>query len=234
VFRTQCESCHGTPNQRRTAVHLANAMFLETASDEFLRVAIEQGRPGTKMEAWSGKLKRREDRRRRRLSAIAGTPGGAVAAERVGRCRSRGFLLRRRQRGRRASELYPAREPVTPRSPTSRRRTRKSQRLVIVDARTPADYLRLHIAGAISIPYYDMHDLDKIPNDGTWVIAYCACPHHVSGIVVDELRKRGYEHSAVLDEGVFVWQQQGNPIVAAPGQLPVAAPPVETGSKAAH
>jgi cytochrome c oxidase cbb3-type subunit 3/ubiquinol-cytochrome c reductase cytochrome c subunit len=58
------------------------------------------------------------------------------------------------------------------------------------------------------------------------VISYCACPHHVSGIVVDELRKRGYLHSAVLDEGIFVWQQQGNPVVAAEGQLPVAAPPV--------
>src|SRR6185369_10484293 len=84
----------------------------------------------------------------------------------------------------------------------------EKKRLVLIDARTTSDYSRLHITGAISVPYFDMHDLDKIPNDGTWVIAYCACPHHVSGIVMEELRKRGYPHAAVLDEGVFAWQQQ--------------------------
>src|SRR5262249_45668645 len=56
VFRTNCESCHGTPNQRRDSVHLPNAVFLEAASDAYRRVAIEEGRPGTRMEAWRGKL----------------------------------------------------------------------------------------------------------------------------------------------------------------------------------
>jgi cytochrome c oxidase cbb3-type subunit 3/ubiquinol-cytochrome c reductase cytochrome c subunit len=78
-----------------------------------------------------------------------------------------------------------------------------------------------------------MHDLDKVPNDGTWIIAYCACPHHVSGVVMEELRKRGYSHTAVLDEGVFAWQQHGHPIVAAPGQLPIPAPPPLGGGRAA-
>ena len=68
----------------------------------------------------------------------------------------------------------------------------EKRRLVIVDARTPSDFLRLHITGAISIPYFDMRGIDHVPNDGTWVVAYCACPHHVSGIVMEELRKRGY------------------------------------------
>jgi cytochrome c oxidase cbb3-type subunit 3/ubiquinol-cytochrome c reductase cytochrome c subunit len=96
---------------------------------------------------------------------------------------------------------------------------------VLIDARTPSDYLRMHITGAISIPYFDMHDLGKVPNDGTWVIAYCACPHHVSGVVMEELRKRGYAHAAVLDEGVFAWQQQGHRVDVAAGQLPIPAPP---------
>lgn len=101
----------------------------------------------------------------------------------------------------------------------------EKKRLVIVDARPTSDYLRMHIEGAISIPYFDLKDLDKVPNDGTWVIAYCACPHHLSGIVHDELRKRGYKTTAVLDEGVFEWQRFGHPMTVAPGQLPVAAPP---------
>ena len=70
-----------------------------------------------------------------------------------------------------------------------------------------------------------MKALDKLPNDGTWIIAYCACPHHASGVVFDELRRRGYKTSAVLDEGVFAWQHKGYPVVAAPGSLPIPAPP---------
>jgi cytochrome c oxidase cbb3-type subunit 3 len=102
----------------------------------------------------------------------------------------------------------------------------KKRRIVIADARPPSDWLNLHIPGAISTPYYDLASLDDIPNDGTWVIAYCACPHHASGAVVDELRKRGYPHTAVLDEGIFAWQHKGYPVVAAPGMLPPPAPPV--------
>jgi cytochrome c oxidase cbb3-type subunit 3/ubiquinol-cytochrome c reductase cytochrome c subunit len=44
------------------------------------------------------------------------------------------------------------------------------------------------------------------------VLAYCACPHHASGAVVDELRKRGYAHTAVIDEGVLVWKERGYPM----------------------
>jgi cytochrome c oxidase cbb3-type subunit 3/ubiquinol-cytochrome c reductase cytochrome c subunit len=99
------------------------------------------------------------------------------------------------------------------------------RRVVIADARAPSDWLNLHITGAISTPYYDTRTLDDIPNDGTWVLAYCACPHHVSGQVVAELRRRGYPHTAVIDEGVFAWQHAGYPVVTAPGLLPSAAPP---------
>src|SRR5262249_35444260 len=73
----------------------------------------------------------------------------------------------------------------------------QKRRMVIADARSPAEWLNLHITGAISTPHYDPKALDDIPNDGTWVLAYCACPHHVSGEVVAELRKRGYKHTAV-------------------------------------
>ena len=102
---------------------------------------------------------------------------------------------------------------------------REAARLIIADARAPSDYASLHITGAISTPYYEPRSLDDLPNDGTWVLAYCACPHHVSGQVVDELRKRGYKHTAVIDEGIFAWQHKGYPVVVAPGLLPSPAPP---------
>jgi cytochrome c oxidase cbb3-type subunit 3/ubiquinol-cytochrome c reductase cytochrome c subunit len=64
-----------------------------------------------------------------------------------------------------------------------------------------------------------MKRLDEIPKDA-WVIAYCACPHHLSGIVADELQKRGYPHALVLDEGILEWHRRGYPVVAAPGVTP--------------
>jgi cytochrome c oxidase cbb3-type subunit 3/ubiquinol-cytochrome c reductase cytochrome c subunit len=88
----------------------------------------------------------------------------------------------------------------------------EKRRLVIVDARSPADWVDMHIPGSISGPYYDDAALARIPNDGSWVISYCACPHHASGEVVDKLRARGFKNLAVLDEGILVWQQRGYPL----------------------
>ena len=58
------------------------------------------------------------------------------------------------------------------------------------------------------------------------MLAYCACPHHASGIIVDELRKLGYQHTAVIDEGILFWHQQGFPVegTAAGQPLPKAPP----------
>jgi len=89
--------------------------------------------------------------------------------------------------------------------------------MVIIDARPPSEWRRVHIAGAVSIPYHDLGRLDEVPKDGTWIVAYCACPHHLSGIVVDELRKRGYAHAVVLDEGINEWHRRGLAVTAAEG-----------------
>jgi len=225
IYREYCERCHGSEQTRGDAVHLANPMFLDSASDAFLRIAIAEGRPGTPMEPWQGKLAPQQINdlvaylrslerpvppppavaTAKAAPAIDGTkivlhPGGAQAdlALRDGKYASVADVARAYAEGR---------------------------RLVIVDARARSDYLRMHIEGAISIPYFNLAELAQIPNDGTWVVVYCACPHHLSEIVLAELRKRGYQHSAVLDEGVFEWQRYGHPMTVSRGQLPVAAPP---------
>lgn len=224
VYRTHCETCHGTSKQRASAVHLANSMFLETASDAFLRVAIVRGRPGTPMVAWHTQLTPREIEN---VVAYIRTlarpvPPPPPAAEELVSFENVPIVIH--PDGARAS--FTLRDGRYVSVADLAKAYQEKRRLVIVDARTPSDYLRLHIAGAISIPHFDMRDIDKVPNDGTWVVTYCACPHHVSGIVMEEFRKRGYPNTAVLDEGVFLWQLQGNPTTAAPGQLPIPAPPV--------
>ena len=102
------------------------------------------------------------------------------------------------------------------------------KRMIVIDARPPSDWRRAHVTGAVSIPYHDMARLAEVPKD-TWVVAYCACPHHLSGIVVDELRKRGHERALVLDEGITVWHQRGYPVVAAEGVTPPPKPATQGG-----
>jgi cytochrome c oxidase cbb3-type subunit 3 len=225
IYDTQCAKCHGTPTQRVDAVHLANPMLLETASDAFLRYAIENGRPGTRMDPWRGKLDPRQIEDVVVYLRTLGQPTQPLlvppplppALPRTGPIvlNPKGKMPTFNLREDRFASLDEVKAALD-----------KKQRIIIADARAPSDWLNLHITGSISTPYYDPKSLDDIPDDGTWVIAYCACPHHASGEVVDQLRKRGYKHTAVLDEGVFAWQHKGYPIVTAPGVLPTPAPPV--------
>jgi cytochrome c oxidase cbb3-type subunit 3/ubiquinol-cytochrome c reductase cytochrome c subunit len=220
LYEKNCQRCHGTRTQRVSAIHLANPVLLETASDAFLRRAIEEGRPPTSMMAWKEALapEQIDDvvAYVRSLASPAPPPPPPPAAPRTGpivinpKGRHADFVLK--------DDRYVSIDQV-------KAALDKKRRLIIADARAPGEWSSLHIAGAISTPHYDPKSLDDIPNDGTWVLAYCACPHHVSGEVVDALRKRGYKHTAVIDEGVYAWQQKGYPVVTAPGATPPPAPP---------
>jgi cytochrome c oxidase cbb3-type subunit III len=209
LFTEQCESCHGTLTDRGTAPQLLNPELLAAASPAFLRHAIVHGRPPTPMPAFEARLtpsqiddivawltgsRTRPQARRPRARLEAPTDLPVVIHPRGNPAE----LRLRDDRFVSAEQLEQALE--------------QKQRLIIIDARTPSDFIQFHIPGAIPIPYYDTAKLDRVPNDGTWVIAYCACPHHASGEVVDALRSRGYPHTAVLDEGILFWRKQGYPL----------------------
>ncbi|MCE9574777.1 MAG: c-type cytochrome [Deltaproteobacteria bacterium] len=224
TYTGMCASCHGTLERRGEAIWLANPQFVATAAPAFLAHGIKAGRPGTKMIPWGNSL------------------GDAEVANLVA------YIQSWPKAGQAVAPVDPTPRPLGPivinpdgKAPTFTLREDRfvpaaqvkaaldaKQRLVIIDSRAPSDWLHTRIPGAISIPHYDMKAIDQVPNDGTWVLAYCACPHHASGIVVDELRKRGYKNTAVIDEGILGWQRAGYPAVDAEGKpavMPPALPP---------
>ena len=84
--------------------------------------------------------------------------------------------------------------------------------LIIIDARPRADYLTSHLAGSLSIPFYEIERyLDALPRD-YFIITYCGCPHAVSGQAADALLAAGFAKVAVLDEGYYFWADQGWPL----------------------
>jgi cytochrome c oxidase cbb3-type subunit 3 len=243
VYAKLCVTCHGDVRTRGEAVWLANPEFQAAATDSFVRYAIAHGRPGTKMEAFAGKLSDAEiDGAVSYVRALGngGAPPVKLLPEPTGKeplvlnpaGRHPSFRLR--------ADACPPQPPGTPVCKPDPRFASVDQvakalaggkRMIVIDARPPSEWRRVHIAGAVSIPYHDMKRLDEVPKDGTWIVAYCGCPHHLSGIVVDELRKRGYAHAVVLDEGINEWHRRGLPVVAADGVTkPVPEAPLPEGT----
>lgn len=214
IYARECASCHGASGEGVTAPTLDNAVFQDSASDGFLRRSIELGRPDTPMPAFGATLSAQDlddvvtfVRTLRRepppmwpiedpptLETLVIHPGGAPPS----------FTLRE---GRYvpAADVNAALEA--------------GQRLILLDARATSDWVLGHIPGAAPFPFYSVDALaSSLPNDGTWIVAYCACPHAASGRVVDELRARGFASTAVLDEGIYFWRDAGYPM--ARGRLP--------------
>jgi cytochrome c oxidase cbb3-type subunit 3 len=209
LFQAHCTKCHGTEAKRGNAPVLFNAEFLQSATAGFLRYAIMHGRPTTEMPAFGRTLKPAEIddlvAYLRSKSPAYRPPPPPVDMAALAKLP---VLLNPKG----AAPSLTLREGRYVPIEQVKKALEAKNRMVIIDARAASDFVRSHIPGAISNPYYDKSGLDRIPKDGTWVLAYCACPHHASGAVVDELRRRGYPHTAVLDEGILEWERRGYPV----------------------
>jgi mono/diheme cytochrome c family protein/rhodanese-related sulfurtransferase len=209
VYEKECVGCHGTETERKTALSLFNAELLRSASPAFLRYAIVNGRAPTPMPAFGGKLSAGEIEDVLSYLESKAPPTQVVDPSRAVEI-PKNLPVVINPKGK--PPTFTVREERFVPAEEVKKALAEHRRLVIVDARSPADWTLFHIPGAIPAPYYAAQELERIPNDGTWVIAYCACPHHASGAVVDALRAKGYKHTAVLDEGILFWKQQGYPL----------------------
>ena len=84
----------------------------------------------------------------------------------------------------------------------------RGARMGILDARAPSDYANQHIAGAVSVPFYDPEPYVKsLPKDA-WLVCYCGCPHAESGQLAQKLVAKGFTKVTVLDEGLPYWMRK--------------------------
>jgi cytochrome c oxidase cbb3-type subunit 3/ubiquinol-cytochrome c reductase cytochrome c subunit len=207
IYAAQCASCHGAKGRDGKYNALANPELLAAASDAFLATAIEHGRAGTPMTAFSGKLSkgaiddvvtllRSWQKPPEEAPELPPKPGAlaAVVLNPSG-----------------AQPPFEAKADFIPADVVKREYDRRAT-MIIIDARPPSDYARMHIAGAISVPFYQVSEYAKqIPKD-RYILTYCACPHAESVKVRDALRGLGYTKAAVIDEGMLAWRDRGYPV----------------------
>ena len=206
LYAEHCAQCHGPEGQGKSAPTLDTPTFHATVSDAFIRYAIEHGRSGTPMPGFASQLSPeqlddltvfvRSLRRNAQRQVARKLPDVPLVIHPKGP--QPDFALR--------DDLYVPAAQV-------KAALDAGARMVIADARPQSDYLEFRITGAISLPFYAVDEFaEKLPKDGTWILAYCACPHAASGRVARALRDRGFQNTAVIDEGVLVWRQRGYPI----------------------
>lgn len=206
-YAADCAKCHGARGVGGPGPHIGDPAFLQSASNGFLRYAIRRGRRQTEMygyatalgdagvedvlaalRAWQSAPKAPEPGRAEPLP-LGPVPLNAGGPEPA------------------ALKAYPRFAPVD----AVKAALDQGARLSILDARAPSDYMNEHIAGAVSVPFYDpARYFSALPKD-SWLVCYCACPHAESGQLAQKLLDAGFTKVAVLDEGFNVWKARGGP-----------------------
>ena len=82
--------------------------------------------------------------------------------------------------------------------------------LVILDVRTPDEYVAGHVPGAVNIPHYEVADrLAEVPTDKD-VILYCRTGRRAA-IAAEILAANGHTRLAHLEGDIVEWQENRRP-----------------------
>jgi cytochrome c oxidase cbb3-type subunit 3/ubiquinol-cytochrome c reductase cytochrome c subunit len=207
VFDKECVKCHGAHGTAGPNVHIGSPEFLTSATNGFLRHAIKKGRVGTPMPAFEATLgdEKIEDlvtllrswEKPPETHVFANPPPiplGPVPLNPKGP-EPTGFVA----------------DPGTTPADVIKAALDKGAKMAILDARAPSDYTNEHIAGAVSVPFYEPEPyFPKLPKDA-WLVCYCSCPHAESGTLARKLSGAGFKKVTVLDEGLGVWKSRKYP-----------------------
>lgn len=212
IYVERCAECHGSKGEGITAPALGAQALLANASDHFLRYAVANGREGTPMMGFQGDLDGKEIDAvvaylRSQASGWSPSPPKLVTPPTPDQyvmnpdAEAPEFTLRE-------GRYVPAAQVVEA--------LEQNKRFILLDTRPASAWQRSHIPGAVPMPYYREKEKagDNLPNDDTWIVAYCACPHAASDFVINNLRDLGFKNTAVIDEGILVWTAMGLPVTA--------------------
>jgi cbb3-type cytochrome c oxidase subunit III len=210
LYAKHCESCHGAKGEGVRGPALANPMLLATASDAFLHYTISQGRDNTPMPSFKDSLSKVKINAITAYIRSRASGWNAPEAIAVTNPLPKDYVLNPANK----APKFTLREDRYLPAEQLAKALKDNSRIIMLDARSEAAWHQTHIPGAISVPYYKEPDkfIKDIPNDSTWIVVYCACPHAASMQVVNTLKRFGYKHTAILDEGILVWAQRGYPV----------------------
>ncbi len=210
IFDGKCVGCHGAQGTGGPNVHIGNTDLLSSAGNGFLRYAIREGRPGTAMAGFASSLD--EGKVDDVLSLLRSWQMRNAPAARTPPAHPPPLPLGPvplNPHGPEPDGFRPT--PATTPADSIDKQLVRGARMAILDARAPSDYVNEHIAGAVSVPFYDPDPyMDQLPRDA-WLVCYCACPHAESGTLAQKLRTRGFTKVTVLDEGLGVWKMRKYP-----------------------
>lgn len=210
LYAKHCAACHGTKGEGIRAPALGNPMLLATASDAFLRYTISEGRDSTPMPSFKDSLSKLEINAVTAYIRSRASGWNAPAAVAVRMPLPKDYILNPHNK----APIFALREKQYVSATQLLKALKDSSRMIVLDARSEAAWHQTHIPGAVSVPYYKEPDkfIKDIPNDSTLIVVYCACPHAASMQVVNTLKRFGYKHTAILEEGILVWTQRGYPV----------------------
>ena len=216
LYSKECARCHGKKGEGKTAPALANPAFLAFASDQYIKYAIVNGRDETEMKAFDKKLSA-EQINDLTVYIRSLTAGWSPEPKKLAPYpKPEDYVINPKGKkpkfNLREGRYVPMKEVLDAMN--------SKKRLIILDTRTTSEWQNAHLPGAIPIPYYISEEEigNGLPNDKTWIIAYCSCPHAASDKIINMLRKKGYKNTAVIDEGFFKWINDGYPIIAGQAQ----------------
>jgi cytochrome c oxidase cbb3-type subunit 3/ubiquinol-cytochrome c reductase cytochrome c subunit len=207
TFTRECFRCHGSRGTNGQYVNIGNAQLLSTASNGFLRYAIQNGRPGTAMLALGPSLGERavEDliALMRNWQTIDTAPT-QLASTRPPPLPLGPVPLNPQGPEPLGFKTYPLTTPTE----VVKAQLDRHARLALLDARAPSDYTSEHINGAVSVPFYDIEPYVTALPKNAWLVCYCSCPHAESSNLAQALAAKGFSKVTVLDEGLGFWRSK--------------------------
>jgi len=210
VVFAECVRCHGAEGTGGPNLHIGNYDLLSTAGNGFLRYAIRNGRPGTLMPGFDSALGEHgvDDV----IALLRGFQAHGASIPHPAPPHPPPLPLGPVPLNPRGPEPLAFRAyPLTTPADAIKAQLDRGARMAVLDARAPSDYLNEHIAGAVSVPFYDPGPYEaQLPKDA-WIVCYCSCPHAESGTLAQKLESKGFTKVTVLDEGLGVWKGRNYP-----------------------